>query len=69
MEAKAIAKTIRVSSQKANLVMRLIRGRTAAESFIILENTNTKSAPLVKKLLNSAVSNATNNHGMLVDQL
>ena len=69
MEAKASTKYARVSSQKANLVCELIRYKKIEEAFAILENSRKKSADLLKKVLNSAVANATENHGMLLEDL
>ncbi len=69
MEAKASAKIVRVSSQKANLVCELIRNRSIEESFSILENSTKKSADIIRKILNSAVANATQNHGMTSEGL
>ncbi len=69
MEAKASVKNIRVSSQKANQVCELIRYKGIEEAFAILENSTRKSAPILRKLLNSAVANATENHGMVSENL
>ncbi len=69
MEAKAEAKVVRVSSQKANLVAKNIRYKTVEEAFAILDNASQKSAGLFKKVLNSAVANATENHGMTSEGL
>ncbi len=69
MEAKASSKYLRVSSQKVNLVLDLIRNKSTSEAIAILEQTNKKSAPLILKTLNSAVANATENHGMLAEDL
>jgi large subunit ribosomal protein L22 len=69
MEAQAHAKTVRVSNQKANLVCELIRNRSIEEAFAILENSTKKSAPIIRKILNSAVANATQNHGMTSEGL
>ncbi|BDU67767.1 MAG: 50S ribosomal protein L22 [Candidatus Tyloplasma litorale] len=69
MEAKATSKIVRVSSQKAGLVCELIRNKSIEESFAILENSTLKSATLLRKVLNSAVANATENHGMTSDGL
>lgn len=69
MEAKALAKNIRISAQKANLVCELIRYKKVDEAFSILDTTNKKVAPLLKKVLNAAVANATENHGMLNENL
>lgn len=64
MEAKAIAKGIRISPIKARLVIDLIRGKSADEAVIILNNRNKKSSSLVLDVLNSAIANAVNNHGL-----
>ena len=49
MEAKAIAKTLRVSPIKARLVVDMIRGKDVKDALNILNNTNKKSARLTKK--------------------
>lgn len=69
MEARAIAKTLRVSPIKARLVIDLIRGKQADEALVILNNYNNKSARLAKKVLESAIANAVNNNGMDRDTL
>jgi len=69
MEAKSTAKTIRVSAQKAGLVCELIRNKHVSDAFAILENSTKKSAPILRNILNSAVANATENHGMTADSL
>ena len=61
MEAKACAKSVRVSPFKARLVIDLIRGKNANEAQNILYNYNNKSARLIKKVLDSAIANAVNN--------
>lgn len=61
MEAKAIAKTLRVSPIKARLVVDLIRGKDVSVALNILNNMNKKPAKLTKKVLDSAVANAVNN--------
>ena len=61
MEAKAIAKMLRVSPIKARLTIDLIRGKKVSEALTILENMNNKSSKLILKVLNSAVANAVNN--------
>ena len=69
MEAKAIAKSVRISPIKARLVMDLIRGCNAQKAQVILESYNNKASRLIKKVLDSAISNATNNHGMKKENL
>ncbi len=56
--AKAEARYIRVSAQKARLVIDLIRGRQAGEAINILSATNKRIAPAVEKVLRSAIANA-----------
>ena len=63
MEAKAIAKSLRISPIRARLVVDLIRGKKVSDALTILSNTNTKAARFTKKVLDSAVSNAINNEG------
>ena len=60
MEAKAEARYIRVSPQKARLVVDLIRGRNAGDAITTLRNTNKRIAPAVEKVLKSAIANAQN---------
>ena len=64
MEAKAIAKTVRISALKSRLVMRLINGKDVREAMAILNNMNNKAARVIKKVLTSAVANAENNHNL-----
>jgi large subunit ribosomal protein L22 len=64
MEAKAIAKTVRISALKSRLVMRLINGKSVSEAMNILNNMNNKAARIIKKVLVSAVANAENNHNL-----
>ena len=63
MEARAIAKGLRVSPIRARLVVDMIRGKSASEAETILSNVNNKSARLTEKVLKSAVANAVNNEG------
>ncbi|MGE5487297.1 MAG: 50S ribosomal protein L22 [bacterium] len=60
MEARAEARNVRVSPQKARLVVDLIRGRNAGEAISILRATNKRVAPTVEKVLRSAIANAEN---------
>jgi large subunit ribosomal protein L22 len=68
-EAKAIAKNIRISPQKLNLVAELIRGKKVAEAMADLEFSRKRVAQDVRKCVMSAVANAENNHGLDVDEL
>ena len=69
MEAKAIAKNIRMSADKSRLVINLIRGKKVDEAMSILKNMNKKAARVIEKVLTSAVANATNNHNLNKDKL
>jgi large subunit ribosomal protein L22 len=60
MEARAEARYIRISAQKARLVVDLIRGEQAGKAIAILRNTNKRIAPTVEKVLRSAIANAEN---------
>ncbi|MGO9097765.1 MAG: 50S ribosomal protein L22 [Bryobacteraceae bacterium] len=60
MEARAEARYIRISAQKARLVVDLIRGRNAGQAINILRSTNKRIAPAVEKVLRSAIANAEN---------
>lgn len=69
MEARAIAKTQRISPIRARLVMDLIRGKSVSDAINILNNTNKKASRLIIKVLNSAVANAVNNEGADASEL
>ncbi|MDK2823775.1 MAG: large subunit ribosomal protein [Clostridia bacterium] len=69
MEAKAVAKYIRISPRKARQVIDLIRGKDIQDAFAILKFTPNKGAELIEKVLKSAVANAEHNYEMDVDSL
>lgn len=69
MEAKAVAKYIRISPRKARQVVDLIRGKSVAEAYAILKFTPNKGAELVENVLKSAVANAEHNYDMNADEL
>ena len=69
MEAKAIAKGLRISHIRARLVADMIRGKKALDALTILNNVNNKAAKLTKKVLDSAIANAVNNDGADVNEL
>jgi len=70
MIAKAEARYVRVSPQKCRLVIDLIRGLNAGEAINVLKMTNKRMAPVVEKLLRSAIANAENkNSDVDVDNL
>ncbi|MBI4874272.1 MAG: 50S ribosomal protein L22 [Acidobacteria bacterium] len=58
MEARAEARYMRVSPQKARLVIDLIRGQKAGDALNILRTTNKRVAPSIEKVLRSAIANA-----------
>ena len=64
MEARASAKSLRISPIRARLVIDLIRGKNTSEALNILINKNNKAARLIKKVLDSAIANAINNEGL-----
>jgi large subunit ribosomal protein L22 len=68
-EAKAVARMIRVSPQKLNLVAQLIRGKKVSSALADLQFCNKRVARDVKKCLESAIANAENNHDLDVDDL
>jgi large subunit ribosomal protein L22 len=68
-EAKAIARNIRISPQKLNLVAQLIRGKKVAMALNDLQFSRKRIAVDVKKCLESAIANAENNHDLDVDDL
>jgi large subunit ribosomal protein L22 len=68
-EAKAVARMLRVSPQKLNLLAQLIRGKKVDKALADLEFTRKRSALDVKKTLESAIANAENNHNLDVDDL
>jgi large subunit ribosomal protein L22 len=68
-EAKAVARMIRVSPQKLNLVAALIRGKKVAAALADLEFSRKRIARDVRKCLESAIANAENNHDLDVDDL
>ena len=61
MEAKAIAKYVRMSPRKARLVANLIKGKDIQEAEAILRYTPNKAAKVIQKVLLSATANAENN--------
>jgi large subunit ribosomal protein L22 len=68
-EAKAVARMLRVSPQKLNLVAQLIRGKKVASALADLEFSRKRIAKEVRKCLESAIANAENNHDLDVDDL
>ncbi|MEN3397654.1 50S ribosomal protein L22 [Brucella melitensis] len=68
-EAKAVARTLRVSPQKLNLVASMIRGKKVNAALADLTFSRKRIAGTVKKTLESAIANAENNHDLDVDAL
>ena len=68
-EAKAVARMLRVSPQKLNLLAQLIRGKKVASALADLEFSRKRVAADVRKCLESAIANAENNHDLDVDDL
>ena len=69
MEARAQAKNIRVSAQKARLVVDLVRGKSVKDALGILEYTNKSATPAIIKVISSAAANAVHNEGADKDKL
>ena len=68
-EDKAVGRNIRTSPQKLNLVAQLIRGKKAEQALNDLTFSNRRISNDVKKVLQSAIANAENNHNLDVDNL
>ncbi len=68
-EAMAVARMLRVSPQKLNLLAQLIRGKKVATALADLEFSRKRIAVEVRKCLESAIANAENNHDLDVDDL
>ena len=68
-EAKAVARNLRISPQKLNLLAQLIRGKKVETALADLEFSRKRIALAVKKTLESAIANSENNHSLDVDDL
>ena len=68
-EVRAVSKYVKISPFKARLVADQIRNAPVEKALDILSFSKQKAAVLVKKTLNSAISNAENNNGMDIDNL
>ncbi|KIY21906.1 MULTISPECIES: 50S ribosomal protein L22 [Mesobacillus] len=69
MQAKAVARTVRIAARKARLVLDLIRGKQVGEAVAILNLTPKAASPIVEKVLKSALANAEHNYEMDVNNL
>jgi large subunit ribosomal protein L22 len=63
-EARAVARYVRIAPRKVRLVVDLIRGKGVGEALAILRHTPKAASPVVEKVLNSAIANATHNYHM-----
>jgi len=68
-DAKAVARMLRVSPQKLNLLAQLIRGKKVSMALADLQFSQKRIATEVRKCLESAIANAENNHDLDVDEL
>ena len=68
-EARAVARAMRVSPRKLNLVAETIRGKPVEDALAQLAFSPRRIAGDVRKVLQSAIANAENNHQLDVDQL
>lgn len=64
MQAKAVAKQVRIAPRKVRLVIDLIRGKQVGEAIAILRHTPKAASPIVEKVLKSAIANAEHNYEM-----
>lgn len=69
MQVRAVTKYLRVSPQKARLVVDEIRGLPVSKALEVLEFSPKKAAKLVRKTLESAIANAEHNEGADIDEL
>jgi large subunit ribosomal protein L22 len=69
MQAKAVARTVRIAPRKVRLVVDLIRGKQVGEAIAILRHTPKAASPVVEKVLKSAIANAEHNYEMDVNNL
>ena len=68
-EGRAIARNIRVSQRKVNVVANLVKGKGIDEAYAILRYTPKSASPVLEKLLKSAEANAVNNNSLTRDAL
>lgn len=68
-KALAVAKGVRISPRKVGVVASLVRGRTVADALVILEHVPRRASIDVRKTIQSAAANATNNHNVKADGL
>ena len=68
-EAKVVLKNLRISPQKLNLVLRMIRSQKADVAISKLQFSKKRISKDVEKALKSVISNAENNHSLDIDKL
>lgn len=61
---RAYAKGVELAPRKVSIVASLVRGRSVADALVILDHTPRRPATVIKKAIQSAAANATNNHGL-----
>ncbi|MEA3507646.1 MAG: 50S ribosomal protein L22 [Synergistota bacterium] len=69
MEAKAVARQVRISPTKSRQVLALIRGKEVEKALFDLRFTPKKAARVIEKVLRSAIANAEHNYGLDIDKL
>ncbi|TCS81543.1 50S ribosomal protein L22 [Tepidibacillus fermentans] len=69
MQAKAVARYVRIAPRKVSLVLDLIRGKDVGEAIAILRHTPKAASPVIEKVLKSALANAEHNYNMDPDKL
>jgi len=69
VEAKAIAKYVRIAPRKVRIVIDLIRGKNVTEALAVLKNTPKVASDVIFKALKSAIANAEHNYDMNSDAL
>jgi large subunit ribosomal protein L22 len=69
MQAKAIARYVRIAPRKVQLVINLIRGKQVGEAIAILRHTPRSASPILEKVLASAVANAEHNYNLNTENL
>src|SRR5689334_17834644 len=69
IQTQAVLKYVRMSPKKARAVADLVRGKKVDEALNILKFSTRKTAKVIRKVLESAIANAENNHGADVDEL
>ncbi|RYM04824.1 50S ribosomal protein L22 [Sporolactobacillus sp. THM7-7] len=69
MQAKAVARQIRIAPRKARLVIDLIRGKDVGYAMAVLKNTPKAASPIIEKVLKSAIANAEHNYDMDTEDL